>query len=85
MILRVLEQEFGFDTGKRVDVCLGHSLGEFAALVSSRHLQYEDALRSTYFSELVLPLMDHILILETCFGGSLCSKHVPRLDITFQY
>ena len=45
MILRVLEQEFGFDTGKRVDVCLGHSLGEFAALVSSRHLEYEDALR----------------------------------------
>lgn len=49
MILRVLEQEFGFDTGKRVDVCLGHSLGEFAALVSSRHLQYGDALKSTYF------------------------------------
>lgn len=45
MVLRVLEQEFGFDTGKRVDVCLGHSLGEFAALVSSRHLRYEDALR----------------------------------------
>lgn len=45
MVLRVLEQEFGFDTGKRVDVCLGHSLGEFAALVSSRHMKYEDALR----------------------------------------
>ena len=45
MILRVLEQEFGFDTGKRVDVCLGHSLGEFAALVSSGHLHYDDALR----------------------------------------
>ena len=45
MVLRVLEEEFGFDTGKRVDVCLGHSLGEFAALVSSRHIKYEDALR----------------------------------------
>lgn len=45
MVLRVLEQDFGFDTGKRVDVCLGHSLGEFAALVSSRHLEYGDALR----------------------------------------
>ena len=45
MVLRVLEQEFDFDTGKRVDVCLGHSLGEFAALVSSRHIKYEDALR----------------------------------------
>ena len=45
MVLRVLEQGFGFDTGKRVDICLGHSLGEFAALVSSGHLHYDDALR----------------------------------------
>lgn len=45
MILRVLEQEFGFKTGERIDVCLGHSLGEFAALVCSKHLRYEDALR----------------------------------------
>lgn len=45
MILRVLEQEFGFKTTERVDIGLGHSLGEFAALVSSEHLRYEDALR----------------------------------------
>lgn len=45
MILRVLEQDFGFNTAERVDICLGHSLGEFAALVSSEHLRYEDALR----------------------------------------
>lgn len=45
MILRVLEQEFGFKTSERVDVTLGHSLGEFAALVSSHHLQYLDALK----------------------------------------
>lgn len=44
MILRVLEQDFGFKTAGRVDICLGHSLGEFAALVSSQHLLYEDAL-----------------------------------------
>ncbi|KAL6715052.1 hypothetical protein ACLMJK_007313 [Lecanora helva] len=44
MILRVLEQEFGFRTGERIDVCLGHSLGEFAALVSAEYLCYEDAL-----------------------------------------
>jgi [acyl-carrier-protein] S-malonyltransferase len=44
MILRVLEQDFGFKTAGRVDICLGHSLGEFAALVSSQHLRYEDAL-----------------------------------------
>ncbi len=45
MILRVLEQEFGFKTGERINVCLGHSLGEFAALVTSKHLDYNDALR----------------------------------------
>lgn len=45
MILRVLEEEFGFDTSARVDVTLGHSLGEFAALVTSQHLHYQDALK----------------------------------------
>lgn len=45
MILRVLEQEFGFKTEQRVDITLGHSLGEFAALVAGGYLQTEDALR----------------------------------------
>lgn len=45
MILQVLEKEFGFKTSERVDITLGHSLGEFAALVSSRHLRYEGALK----------------------------------------
>lgn len=45
MILRVLEQDFGFRTPDRVDICLGHSLGEFAALVAGGHLRYPDALR----------------------------------------
>lgn len=45
MVLRVLEQEFGFKTAQRIDVTLGHSLGEFAALVSSQHLGYVDALK----------------------------------------
>ncbi|KAJ5560095.1 Acyl transferase/acyl hydrolase/lysophospholipase [Penicillium frequentans] len=45
LILRILEDEFNFDIGSRVDVTLGHSLGEFAALVASRHLQFPDALR----------------------------------------
>ena len=45
MILRILEQEFNFDTSKRVDVTLGHSLGEFAALVAAEHLHYPDALK----------------------------------------
>ena len=45
MILRVLEQEFDFDTAAHVDVVLGHSLGEFAALVAGGYLTYPAALR----------------------------------------
>ncbi|KAF3058571.1 Malonyl CoA-acyl carrier protein transacylase [Daldinia childiae] len=43
-ILRILENEFNFDISKRVDVSLGHSLGEFAALVAGGVLEFEDAL-----------------------------------------
>ena len=45
MVLRVLEQEFGFNTAEKVDVTLGHSLGEFAALVAGGFLDYKDSLR----------------------------------------
>jgi len=45
LILRVLEAEFGFRPAERVDFCLGHSLGEFAALVAGGVLRFEDALR----------------------------------------
>lgn len=45
MILRVLEKEFGFKTADRIDVTLGHSLGEFAALVAGGYLREADALR----------------------------------------
>ncbi|KAA6410249.1 MAG: malonyl- -acyl carrier transacylase [Lasallia pustulata] len=45
MILRVLEGELGFKTHDRVDVTLGHSLGEFAALVAGGYLNYVDALK----------------------------------------
>lgn len=44
IILRILEQEFGFKTEERCDVTLGHSLGEFAALVAGGYVQYEDSL-----------------------------------------
>ncbi|PNS14121.1 Malonyl CoA-acyl carrier protein transacylase [Sphaceloma murrayae] len=44
LILRVLEQEFNFRTHDTVDVVLGHSLGEFAALVAGGYLRYADAL-----------------------------------------
>ena len=45
IVLRVLEKEFGFKTSERIDVTLGHSLGEFAALVAGGYLREADALR----------------------------------------
>ena len=45
MILRVLEREFGFKTSERIDIVLGHSLGEFAALVAGGYLREADALK----------------------------------------
>jgi [acyl-carrier-protein] S-malonyltransferase len=44
IILRVLEQEFGFKPAERCDVTLGHSLGEFAALVAGGFVEFEDSL-----------------------------------------
>ena len=44
LILRILEREFGFRVADRFDVTLGHSLGEFAALVAGGYLQFEDSL-----------------------------------------
>ncbi|KAI9892268.1 MAG: AP-3 complex subunit mu [Vezdaea aestivalis] len=45
LILEILKEEYGFDVTSTIDVALGHSLGEFAALVSAGHLTYADALR----------------------------------------
>ncbi|KAF7587517.1 hypothetical protein BBP40_007162 [Aspergillus hancockii] len=45
LILRILEERFGFDTKSRVDVTLGHSLGEFSALVAGGYLDFGDALK----------------------------------------
>ncbi|KAI9796544.1 MAG: hypothetical protein M1833_006108 [Piccolia ochrophora] len=45
VILRVLEKDFGFSAARRVDFTLGHSLGEFAALVAGGYLRHADALR----------------------------------------
>lgn len=45
IILRVLEQEFGFKLADRIDITLGHSLGEFAALVAGGYLRESDALK----------------------------------------
>lgn len=46
MILRVLEEEFGFKTKERINVTLGHSLGEYAALVAAGYLDFDFALRT---------------------------------------
>ena len=45
MILRVLEKEYGFKTNEKIDVTLGHSLGEYAALVVAGYLEYPFALQ----------------------------------------
>lgn len=42
-ILRILEQEFNFRVNDHFDVTLGHSLGEFAALVAGGYIQFEDS------------------------------------------
>ncbi|CAK7566332.1 MAG: [acyl-carrier-protein] S-malonyltransferase [Sporothrix epigloea] len=44
LILRILERDFNFHVAERVDVTLGHSLGEFAALVAGGYLQFENSL-----------------------------------------
>lgn len=46
LILRVLERDFGFSPlEQKVDFVLGHSLGEFAALVAGGYLTFADSLR----------------------------------------
>ncbi|MCJ1486118.1 hypothetical protein MMC06_006294 [Schaereria dolodes] len=45
MILRVLEDNFNFKSVDIVNFTLGHSLGEFAALVAGGYVEYADALR----------------------------------------
>jgi len=44
IILRILEKDFGFKASERADYTLGHSLGEFAALVAGGYMEFEDSL-----------------------------------------
>ncbi|KAL0097146.1 acyl transferase/acyl hydrolase/lysophospholipase [Phycomyces blakesleeanus] len=44
-MLRVLEIEFGFDVAKACNYALGHSLGEYSALVATRSMSLTDAVR----------------------------------------
>ena len=44
MILRILEQEFGFRITDRIQFTLGHSLGEYASLCAGGYLSFRDAL-----------------------------------------
>ena len=45
IVLKIFEQHFGFNPARRVDYVLGHSLGEFAALVAGGYMTMADALR----------------------------------------
>ena len=45
LIVKVLAEEFGFRVKDRVDVTLGHSLGEYTALVTAGYLDYGFALK----------------------------------------
>lgn len=45
MILEVLEKDFGFKVSEKVDYTLGHSLGEFTALIAAGIFEYTEALR----------------------------------------
>jgi len=44
LILRILEREFDFRIADHFDFALGHSLGEFAALVAGGYITFEDSL-----------------------------------------
>ncbi|KAH8699755.1 Adaptor complexes medium subunit family-domain-containing protein [Ilyonectria robusta] len=43
-ILRILEREFDFNVADHFDVTLGHSLGEFAAVVAGGYVSFQDSL-----------------------------------------
>lgn len=43
-ILRILEREFDFNVTDHFDVALGHSLGEFAAVVAAGYISFQDSL-----------------------------------------
>lgn len=44
-ILRVLEHELGFDVAKACTFALGHSLGEYTALVATKSISLTDAVK----------------------------------------
>ena len=44
VILRILEREFNFKVADQFDFTLGHSLGEFAALVAGGYIELQDSL-----------------------------------------
>ncbi|PFH55364.1 hypothetical protein XA68_18479 [Ophiocordyceps unilateralis] len=44
LILRILQREYQFRVTDHFDVTLGHSLGEFAALVAGGYMAFEDSL-----------------------------------------
>ncbi|KAL5606088.1 hypothetical protein BROUX41_006142 [Berkeleyomyces rouxiae] len=54
LILRILERNFNFNTAQSIDYTLGHSLGEFAALVASGYLSFNDSLEMVHRRAIVM-------------------------------
>lgn len=44
LILQILEKEFDFRVRDHFDITLGHSLGEFAALIAGGYMDFQDSL-----------------------------------------
>ncbi|EMC97108.1 hypothetical protein BAUCODRAFT_438777 [Baudoinia panamericana UAMH 10762] len=80
IILRVLEKEFGFKTADRIDLTLGHSLGEFAALVAAGYLREPDALRLVRKRAEVMARCSRELNEEVGMVALVCeANHLPSM------
>ncbi|RUS31454.1 hypothetical protein BC938DRAFT_477764 [Jimgerdemannia flammicorona] len=60
-ILRVLEDEFGFDVAKACTYTLGHSLGEYTALVATKSLTLHDAIKLVVSYQFILLTFSNLM------------------------
>lgn len=85
MILHVLEREYGFQTDEKIDVTLGHSLGEYAALVVAGYLDYPFALQMVRRRAEIMAACTHEATIHQFLGygapGSMTDSHeVPAIQ-----